>query len=72
MLMKYYATPSSVGVPETFVTTGTVYFLIMMFGVFMIRLPADGWRPEGFVPRTVAGDRITIGNVSVDTAFTTE
>jgi MFS family permease len=70
-LMKYYATPTSLGVAETFVTMGVVYFVIMMFGVFTIRLPADGWRPEGFVPRTVAGDLITIGNVLVDTAFAT-
>jgi MFS family permease len=71
MLMKYYATPTSAGVAETFVTMGAVYFIIMMFGVFTIRLPADGWRPEGFVPRTVSGGMISIGNVSVDTAFTT-
>jgi MFS family permease len=70
-LMKYYATPASLGVAETFLTMGAIYFVIMMFGVFTIRLPADGWRPAGFVPRTVAGDLITIGNVSVDTAFTT-
>src|SRR6202044_2888000 len=55
MLMKYYATPTSAGVAETFVTMGAVYFIIMMFGVFTIRLPADGWRPEGVVPRTVSG-----------------
>jgi MFS family permease len=71
MLMKYYATPTSAGVAETFVTMGAIYFIIMMFGVFAIRLPADGWRPEGFVPRTVSGGMISIGNVSVDTAFTT-
>jgi MFS family permease len=71
MLMKYYTTPTSAGVAETFVTMGAVYFIIMMFGVFTIRLPADGWRPEGFLPRTVSGGMISIGNVSVDTAFTT-
>jgi MFS family permease len=71
ILMKYYATPTSAGVAETFVTMGAIYFVIMMFGVFTIRLPADGWRPEGYVPRAVAGGMISIGNVSVDTAFTT-
>src|SRR5437588_5867096 len=47
MLMKYYATPASLGVAETFLTMGAIYFVIMMFGVFTVRLPADGWKPEG-------------------------
>jgi MFS family permease len=71
MLMKYYATPSSLGVAETFLTMGAIYFVIMMFGVFTVRLPADGWKPEGFVPRTASGGMITVGNVSVDVAFKT-
>jgi MFS family permease len=71
LLMKTYATASSVGVAETFVTMGVIYFLVMMFGVFLVRLPADGWKPEGFVPRRVSGNMITVGNVTVDTAFTT-
>ncbi len=71
MLMKYYATPTSLGVVETFVTMGAIYFVIMMFGVFTVRLPADDWKPEGFVPKTVSGGMITVGNVTVDTAFGT-
>jgi MFS family permease len=71
MLMKYYATPASLGVAETFLTMGAIYFVIMMFGVFTVRLPADGWKPEGFVPRTASGGMITVGNVSVDVAFKT-
>ena len=70
-LMKYYATPTSLGVAETFVTMGVIYFVIMMFGVFTVRLPADDWKPEGFVPRTASGGMITVGNVTVDTAFGT-
>src|ERR1039457_6051479 len=31
MLMKYYATPTSLGVAETFVTMSATYFVIMMF-----------------------------------------
>jgi MFS family permease len=71
MLMKYYATPGSLGVAETFLTMGAIYFVIMMFGVFTVRLPADGWKPEGFMPRTASGSMITVGNVSVDVAFKT-
>jgi MFS family permease len=71
MLMKSYATPESVGVAATFVTMGVIYFLVMMFGVFLVRLPAEGWKPEGYVPRAVSGGMITVGNVTVDTAFKT-
>jgi MFS family permease len=71
MLMKYYASPASIGVVQTFITMGAIYFLIMMFGVFTIRLPAEGWAPEGFVPRKVAGAMISIGNVPVDVAIKT-
>jgi MFS family permease len=70
-LMKHYATPMSLGVAETFVTMGAIYFVFMMFGVFTIRLPAPGWAPAGYVPRTVATSMITTGNVTVETAFGT-
>src|SRR4051812_157903 len=42
--------PALVGL---FVTLGIGYFVIMMFGVFNIRVPAEGWAPEGFDPATV-------------------
>jgi MFS family permease len=71
MLMKTFATDSSVGVAQTFVTMGAIYFLFMMIGVFLVRLPAEGWAPEGFVPRSTTGALITVGNVTVDEAFTT-
>jgi MFS family permease len=71
LLMKTYATAGSVGVAETFVTMGVIYFLFMMIGVLLIRLPADGWKPEGFVQRAVSSGLITVGNVSVDVAITT-
>ena len=71
MLMKIFATSSSVGVAQTFVAMGVIYFLFMMIGVLLVRLPAEGWKPEGFVPRAVSGGMITVGNVTVDTAFAT-
>lgn len=47
-LMNYFASPVSVGVAETFAVLGVLYFLFMMFGVWTIRVPADGWKPAGF------------------------
>src|SRR5205807_7904328 len=40
LLMRHFATPSSVGAWETFVVLGTIYFFAMMAGAFGYRLPA--------------------------------
>jgi MFS family permease len=50
---------------------GIVYFAFMMFGVFMIRVPADGWKPEGFVPPVHQSAMISAHNVTVNTAMKT-
>ncbi|WP_170323498.1 OFA family MFS transporter [Cryptosporangium phraense] len=55
-----------------FVTLGIVYFLIMMFGVFNIRVPRDGWRPDGFDPSSVAAKPlVTTSSVSAANAIKT-
>jgi len=71
MLMKTYATATSLGVVETMVTMGIVYFCFMMFGVFMVRVPAPGWKPAGYVPPAVTHKLITSANVAVDMAWKT-
>jgi MFS family permease len=70
-LMKYYATSTSVGVTQTMVTMGVIYFLFMMFGVFTVRVPAEGWKPAGYVPPTQTQRLVTTSNVSVDDAWKT-
>jgi MFS family permease len=45
-LMAHFKTPTSAGVVQTFVAMGAIYFVFMMFGVFTVRLPAEGWTPE--------------------------
>jgi MFS family permease len=42
-LMKAYATPTSVGVWETFVTMGVIYFVAMLCGAFGYRVPPENW-----------------------------
>jgi MFS family permease len=70
-LMKYFATPTSLGVAQAMIAMGAIYFVFMMFGVLTVRLPALGWAPAGYVPRATSSKMITTGNVSVDTAFRT-
>jgi MFS family permease len=55
-----------------FLTLGIGYFVIMMFGVFNVRVPREGWRPEGFDPATVAAKPlVTTANVSAANAIRT-
>ncbi|WP_405056050.1 OFA family MFS transporter [Kribbella sp. NBC_01505] len=55
-----------------FVTLGIAYFLIMMFGVFNIRVPAEGWKPDGFDPATVKKKAlVTTHSVSAANAIKT-
>ncbi|WP_149263696.1 OFA family MFS transporter [Actinomadura sp. K4S16] len=43
--------PASGGaVALLFVTLGVAYFLVMMLGVFTVRVPPPGWSPAGFAP----------------------
>ncbi len=70
-LMKYYATPTSTGVVETFVTMGIVYFVFMMMGVFIVRVPPADWKPAGYVAPTQSSKLITTANVTADQAIRT-
>jgi MFS family permease len=55
-LMKYFATPTSVGVWETFLALAAIYFVFMMAGALSYRVPASGWKPEGWTaPAAKAG-----------------
>jgi MFS family permease len=70
-LMKRFATPESVGVWQTFAILGAVYFVAMMAGAFGYRLPAPGWRPEGWTPPPDDHVAADTGSVPVETAWKT-
>jgi len=71
LLMKHFATAASNGVLETFVTMGVIYFMFMMIGVVTVRVPAEGWKPAGWVPPAHPRALITQANVAVDVAWRT-
>jgi MFS family permease len=55
-----------------FLTLGIGYFLIMMFGVANIRVPAEGWKPDGWDPASVREKPlVTTANVSASNAIRT-
>ena len=62
--MNHFATPTSVGVWETFVAMAAIYFVFMMSGAFGYRLPPTGWKPEGWTPPASAKAMITTGHVA--------
>jgi MFS family permease len=67
LLMKHYATATDVGVMQTFLVMAAIYFVFMMGGAFGYRLPAAGWKPEGWTPpaKQVDNVMITRGHVHV-------
>ena len=71
-LMDFFASESSVGVMETFVTMGLIYLVVMMIGSIIVRVPAEGWAPKGFESKPKKKRKlITSANVLVDDAVKT-
>ncbi|MDX9950926.1 MAG: OFA family MFS transporter [Methylophilaceae bacterium] len=71
-LMNYFATPTSVGVWETFAVMGVLYFIAMMIGALGYRVPPSGWKPEGWTPPASNGKAmITNRHVHVNEAHKT-
>ncbi|CDX29190.1 Major facilitator superfamily MFS_1 [Mesorhizobium plurifarium] len=70
-LMNLFSTPEHIGVAETFIVLGIVYFIFMMIGAIIVRVPPDGWRPAGWTPPATQAALITSGNVHLDDALKT-
>jgi MFS family permease len=70
-LMSQFTTATHVGVAETFLVMGAVYFCFMMVGAMIVRIPAPGWKPEGYVPPAQPKKLITTQNVFVYDALKT-
>jgi MFS family permease len=66
-LLRFYATETSPGVWQTFLTLGTLYLVAMTLGALSYRLPPAGWRPAGYVPPPTA----TTASVRVGRAVAT-
>ena len=63
---------SGSAVTSLFVTLGIAYFLVMMLGVFTVRVPAPGWTPPGFDASAMAArPLVSTANVSAANAIRT-
>jgi MFS family permease len=70
-LMSYFKTPANTGVAETMLAMGVIYFVIMMFGVFTVRVVPPGWKPAGWAPPAVHSKLITDAQVTAASAIKT-
>ncbi|MGY2078863.1 OFA family MFS transporter [Modestobacter sp. SYSU DS0657] len=65
-------TPSGNAVAGLFLTLGLLYLVFMMFGAFIVRVPADDWKPAGFDPSAVKQKAlVTTESVSAGNAIKT-
>ncbi|BDH56206.1 OFA family MFS transporter [Tsukamurella sp. PLM1] len=73
-LLSFYGGTAAGGtaVMKLFVTLGVAYFVVMMLGVFTVRVPAPGWHPAGFDPADKpASALVTTAHVSAANAIKT-
>jgi MFS family permease len=71
ILINYFKSPTSVGVWETFVVMGVIYFVFMMIGAFSYRITPPNWQPDGWTPPNKSNVMISKANVHLDNAHKT-
>ncbi|TAM73625.1 MAG: MFS transporter [Candidimonas sp.] len=70
-LMSHFESSTSMGVAQTFIVMGVLYFISMNIGALAVRIPAPGWKPEGWTAPEVKGGMISRHHVHLDTALKT-
>ena len=70
-LMAFYKAGGHAAIPSTWLTMGVLYFVLMMFGVFTIRVAGPDWKPEGYKPETKSSGLISAHVVDASTAIRT-
>jgi MFS family permease len=70
-LLATFADKPQDAIVGSFVVLGIVYFIAMMLGAMAVKVPADGWRPEGWTGPTHQRAMVTAGNVTATNAIKT-
>ena len=70
-LMNYFKSAASTGVAQTFVVMGLIYFLFILFGAAIVRVPAPDWKPAGYAPSAQPRKLVTSANVALEQAWRT-
>src|SRR5712672_2736530 len=71
LLINYFKTPTDVGVWQTFVVMGVIYFVFMTIGAFAYRVSPAGWRPAGWTPPSESKTMISDHHVHLNDAHKT-
>ena len=70
----YLVGTGTTGVAATFLALGAIYLAVMLLAAFSYRIPAPGWKPEGWRPpeeRDAARKMISRNDVGIDQALKT-
>lgn len=69
----YLVNTGATGVAETFLIIGIIYLIVMLFASFSYRIPAQGWKPQGWIEPSdeERGALISAKNVDIDQAMKT-
>ena len=69
----YLVNTGVTGVAETFMILGVIYLIVMLFAAFSYRIPAEDWKPEGWIEPSEKerGSLISAKNVDIDQALKT-
>jgi len=70
-LMRRFASATSVGAQEALLVMAGLYAISMLFGAWIVRVPAEGWKPAGWEPKEHVKPLVTNANVAVDVAWRT-
>jgi MFS family permease len=70
-LLGKFTTATHIGVAETFITLGCVYFIFMVVGSIIVRVPPPGWSPAGWTPPAHVQSASDAGSVPVQVAWKT-
>ena len=72
-LMSHFASPTSVGVWQSFLVMAAIYFVFMIGGALSYRVPPTGWKPEGWTApaKKASNAMITHRHVHVNVAWKT-
>jgi MFS family permease len=71
-LLSTFADQPEDALVGSFVVLGCIYFVAMMLGAMAVKVPPDGWQPEGWTPKEHgARSMISAGNVTATTAIKT-
>ncbi|MGQ7298340.1 L-lactate MFS transporter [Quadrisphaera sp. KR29] len=70
-LLNTYGSDPSEAVAPSFLTLGAIYLVLMLLGAYVVRVPAQDWRPAGWTPPQQSTGLRSVGDVTARNALRT-